>query len=307
MELINKIHNYIQHPIIFKRVVLNAIAPLIRDDAKFIKMKWQLSGIKYKLDLENPKTFSAKIQWLKLHDRKPIYTKMVDKVEAKEYVASIIGEEYIIPTLAVWNSVDEFDWNILPNQFVMKCSHDSGGLVVCKDKNKLDKERAKAFIDKYLKRRYYWQNREWPYKNVKPRILIEKYMVDESGFELKDYKFFCFNGDVKYCQVIAGRQSKMTIDFYDTEWRHQVFHEPAVYPHSEVYQTEPLNYKKMIQISKLLCYNIPFVRIDLYNINGYIYFGEITFFPTSGMGGFSPSEWDFKFGELIQLPLMTQR
>ena len=256
-----------------------------------------------RLDLKNPKTFSEKLQWLKLYDRKSEYTLMVDKYEVKKYVANIIGEEYIIPTIGVWNTFDDIDFNKLPEQFAIKCTHDSGGVVICRDKSKLDIKAARRKINKLLRHNYYYDLREWPYKNVKPRILIEKYMVDESGFELKDYKFFCFNGKVRYCQIIAGRQSKTTIDFYDTEWCHQDFQEPEVYPHSDVKQKAPLNFKQMIQIANLLCQDMPFVRIDLYNINGRIFWGEITFTPTSGLGGFSPSVWDYKFGELIKLPL----
>lgn len=226
---------------------------------------------------------------------------MVDKYEVKKYVADIIGEQYIIPTLGVWDRVEDIDFDSLPNQFVLKCTHDSGGLVICRDKNKLDISSAKNKLKKSLKSNYYLHGREWPYKDVKPRIIAEQYMVDESGYELKDYKFFCFHGEPKYCQVISGRDTEMCVDFYDGNWRHQPFHEPAEYPFSQSEIRKPLMYDKMIELAKVLSQDIPFVRIDFYDINGAIYFGEITFFPTSGLGEFSPNEWNYKFGSWINL------
>lgn len=302
MSIFKKINNYIHNPKIFQRVVLNHLGPFIKDDATFIKLKWKISDMQYPLNLENPKTFSEKLQWLKLHDRKPIYTTMVDKVEAKKYVANIIGEEYIIPTIAVWNSADEIDWDVLPNQFVMKCSHDSGGIIICKDKSKLDKKKAVVTMRKGLKRRYFWQNREWPYKNVTPRIIVEQYMEDKETKELRDYKFFCFEGGVKFCQVISERAKQMSIDFYDKNWNHQDFHEPYSYPFNKDGIEKPTTYETMWNIAALLSKNHSFLRVDLYESNKKVYFGELTFFPTSGMGGFDPVEWDYKFGEWIKLP-----
>ncbi len=270
-------------------------------DEKFLKKLFKLRMGK-ELNLDNPLTFSEKLQWLKLNNRQPIMCDMVDKVEAKKYVTSLIGEEYIIPTLGVYNSVDEIDFEALPKQFVLKCTHDSGGLVVCKDKSKLDSKSAKKKLAKSLKSNYYYQNREWPYLNVKPRIIAEQYMEDESGYELKDYKFFCFNGDPKCCQVIAGRSDVMSVDFFDENWNHLPFHEPRVYPFSPVIVSRPQYYEIMWELARKLSANQPFLRVDFYNINGQIYFGELTFFPTSGMGGFDPEEWDYTFGSWIELP-----
>lgn len=270
-------------------------------DEKFLKKLFKLRMGK-ELNLDNPQTFSEKLQWLKLYNRKPEYTMMVDKYAVKEYVASMIGGEYIIPTLGVYNSVDEIDFNSLPNQFVLKCTHDSGGLVICKDKSKLDIKSARKKLAKSLKNNYYYQNREWPYKNTTPRIIAEQYMEDESGYELKDYKFFCFDGEPKCCQVIAGRKDVMTVDFFDKDWNHLPFHEPRIYPYSRELVSRPQSYENMWKLAQKLSANQPFLRVDFYNINGQIYFGELTFFPTSGMGGFDPEEWDYTFGNWIKLP-----
>lgn len=183
-------------------------------DEKFLKRKYKLI-LGHSLNLKNPTLFSEKLQWLKLHDRKPIYTTMVDKYEAKKYVANIIGEQYIIPTLGVWDKFEDIDFNKLPNQFVLKCTHDSGGLVICRDKRKFDVKAAKKKINRSLKRNYFWQGREWPYKNVKPRVIAEKYMEDAQSGELKDYKFFCFNGMPKFMYISNDRGMIPHTDFFD--------------------------------------------------------------------------------------------
>lgn len=270
-------------------------------DEKFLRKLYRLRMGK-ELDLGNPQTFSEKLQWLKLHNRKPEYSQMVDKVEAKKYVANIIGEEYIIPTLGVYNTPDEIDFDALPDQFVLKCTHDSGGLVVCKDKHNLDFVKTRERFKKWLKTNYYYQNREWPYKNVRPRIIAEQYMEDENDRELKDYKFFCFDGEPKLCQIIAGRQTAMTIDFYDKDWIHQDFHEPRKYPFAKEQHLPPKEYEKMWKLASKLSQGHPFIRVDFYDINGEVFFGELTFFPTSGMGGFDPEVWDYIFGDWIKLP-----
>lgn len=271
-------------------------------DELYLKMLFPLrTG--YKLNLKNPQTFNEKLQWLKLNNRKPEMVKMVDKVDAKEYVANIIGEEYIIPTLGVYNSVDEIDFNKLPNQFVLKCTHDSGGIVICSDKSKLDIEAAKDKLRRGMKVNYYYQNREWPYKQVKPRIIAEQYMVDESGYELKDYKFFCFDGEVKLLFIASDRGSKTEetkFDFFDTEFNHLPF--TNGHPNSKKKIAKPQGFEEMKKIAALLSKGHPHLRVDLYDINGKIYFGELTFYHWSGMTPFEPIEWDYKFGKLITLP-----
>lgn len=273
----------------------------ILPDALFLKALFRLR-VGYPLNLKNPQTFNEKLQWLKLHDRNPEYTKMVDKIDVKPYVASIIGEEHIIPTLGVYNCVEEIDFDALPDQFVLKCSHDSGGIVICSDKSKLDIETAKNKLRKGLKVNFYYQNREWPYKNVKPRIIAEKYMVDESGYELKDYKFFCFNGEPKALFIASDRgnpNEETKFDFFDMEFNHLPF--TNGHPNATHEVQKPCGFEKMKELAVKLSQNIPHVRVDFYDINGQIYFGELTFFHWSGMTPFEPKEWDYKFGEWIKL------
>lgn len=277
--------------------ILFIIAPYL-PDTTYLRLYFRLR-MGYWPNLKAPITFSEKLQWLKLHNRKAEYTQMVDKYAVKKYVAKIIGEDYIIPTLAVYDKVDEIDFNSLPNQFVLKCTHDSGGIILCKDKNLLNFNSAKRKLQSSLKKSYFYRNREWPYKNVPHRIILEEFLVDESGYELKDYKFFCFNGNPIFCQVIKGRNNHMTIDFFDKEWNHYPFHEPKSYPFSDTPIMRPHNYEKMLEIASKLSKGHPFIRVDLYDINGNIKFGELTFYPTSGCEGFEPQEWDKKFGDLL--------
>lgn len=289
---------------------MGKILKFIRNNtARFIPNKLYLSILFYHrmgywMNWNNPRTFCEKIQWLKIYYHNDEYTKMADKYEAKKYVASIIGDEYIIPTFAVYNKAEDINFDNLPKQFVLKCTHDSGGVIICKDKSKLNKKIALKKLHKWLNRSFYWQNREWPYKDVKPRIIAEKYMKGED-YELKDYKFFCFNGKALYCQVIANRSTDETIDFYDRNWIHQPFIGLLATAHNAYKpQNRPKLYHHMLTIADKLSTEIKasFVRIDLYNINGNIYFGEITFFPSSGTGRFKPKEWDTKLGNLITLP-----
>ena len=300
--MIQRIKNYIRNPRIFKIVVLNHLAPFIKDDARFIKMKWRLR-MDYPLNLDNPKTYNEKLQWLKLHDRNPLYTTMVDKYEAKKYVGSIIGDEHIIPTLGVYDKVEDIDFDKLPNQFVLKWTHDSGGIVICKDKSKLNLAEAYKKLKKGERSHYFWRTREWPYRNVRPRIIAEQYMEDESGYELKDYKFFCFNGVPKALFIATDRgniNEETKFDFYDMEFNHLPF--TNGHPNATKTINKPCGFEKMKEIAALLSKGIPHVRVDLYDINGKVYFGELTFFHWGGMQPFNPREWDYKFGEWIILP-----
>lgn len=258
--------------------------------------------IGHKLNLKNPKTFNEKLQWIKLYNRKSEYTEMVDKYEAKKYIARTIGEEYIIPTLGVWDKFDDIDFSKLPDQFVLKCTHDSGGLVICPDKSKLDIDGARKKINKSLRRNYFWHGREWPYKHVKPRIIAEQFMVDESGVELKDYKLMCFNGECKTTFVGSDRYSEKGFHttYFDRDWNVLPF--TRHYPYRKEGFPKPQSYEKMIELAEKLAKDIPFVRIDFYEIYGKIYFGEITFFPGSGNMEFVPSKWDEIVGSWIQLP-----
>ena len=271
-------------------------------DERYLKASYKAKFHK-KLDLNNPQTYNEKLQWLKLYDRKPEYTQMVDKVGAKEYVANIIGEEYIIPTLGVWDRFEDIDFDKLPNQFVLKCTHDSGGVIVCKDKSKLDKENAQRKLEKNLKINYYIHKREWPYKDVKPRIIAEQYMEDESGYELKDYKWFCFDGEPKALFIatdrgVEGEETKF--DFFDMEFNHLPF--TNGHPNANREIKKPLSFDEMKALASKLSKGFPHLRVDFYDINGKIYFGELTFYHWSGLTPFVPEEWDYTFGSWIKLP-----
>ena len=255
-----------------------------------------------KLDLKHPVTFNEKLQWLKIYDRKPEYTTMVDKFEAKKWVADRIGEQYIIPTLGVWNNFDDIDFDILPNQFVLKCTHDSGGLVIVRDKKTFDKANARKKINKCLKRNWYYSAREWPYKNVKRRIIAEEYIEDSSTGELADYKFFCFDGEVKALFVGTERGTgDVKFDYYDADFNHLdiiQYHHMSSHP-----LPKPQNFDLMKELASKLSEGIPHVRVDLYESNGVVYFGELTFFHHGGVTPFYPKEWDDIFGSWINLPL----
>lgn len=271
-------------------------------DEEYLKQIYKFRMGK-ELKLENPITFNEKLQWLKLNDRRPEYTMMVDKYEVKKYVANVIGEEYIIPTLGVWNNVDEIDFSSLPSQFVLKCTHDSGSLVICKDKKSLDIEKAKEKLSKWLKRNLFWYGREWPYKNVKPRIIAEQYMTDKTVCELRDYKIHCFNGMPKFVLVCSERFSENGIkeDFLDINWNKLPFKRPQL-DCSEKELAKPIHFDKMLKLSEILSKNIPFIRCDFYEINSKVYFGELTFYPASGFEAFEPEEWDHKLGSWLELP-----
>ena len=252
-------------------------------------------------DLKNPKTFNEKLQWLKLHDRKPEFSDMVDKYEVKKIIARRLGEEYLIPTLGVWDRVEEIDFDSLPEQFVLKCTHDSGGSVICKDKKSLDREHAKEVLRRSMSRNYYWHGREWAYKNVRPRIIAEQYMVDESGVELKDYKIFNFNGTPKLFQVDFNRFVKHTKNIYDTDWNYQ--NVAINYPTDPNVKIEkPACLEEMLSIAAKLSAGFPFLRTDFYVINGKVYFGELTFFPGSGFMKITPESFDLEMGSWISLP-----
>ena len=295
----NKLIRGLKDPLLIPLFFWRKCSSWIKSDELYIRVHYFLC-MKKRLHLNPPVTFNEKLQWLKLHDWRKEYTRMVDKAEAKKYVAEIIGEEYIIPTLGVWDCFDEIDFNTLPHQFVLKCTHDSGGLVICKDKSKLDVQKARKVLEKSLKKNYYYETREYPYRDVKPRIIAEKYMVDESGTELKDYKFFCFKGEPKMLFIATDRPYDTRFDFYDTNFNHLPFkqgHPLAAKPISK-----PKGFEQMLELAAKLSKGIPHVRVDFYDISGQVYFGELTFTHYSGTVPFEPSQWDYKIGEWLELP-----
>ena len=252
------------------------------------------------LNLKYPKTFNEKLQWLKLYDRNPIYTKMVDKYEVRKYIKNIIGEEYLIPLIGVWDDVNDIDFDLLPNQFVLKCTHDSGSVYICNDKKNFDIDKVKQDINKHLKKNFYYVGREWPYKNVKPRIICEKYMIDLKTGELRDYKVFNFNGKSKYVQVDCNRFTKHTKNIYNTKWEFQDF-EFNYKNDKTIIIEKPKLLDEMIKISELLSKNITFLRTDFYIVNNKLYIGELTFFPASGFGKFYPDSIDYELGTYLNL------
>ena len=274
------------------------------DDENYLKRKYKACMGK-ELNLDNPQTFNEKLQWLKLYDRKPEYTTMVDKYAVKKYVADIIGEEYIIPTLGVWDSPDDIDFDKLPDQFVLKCNHNSGtGMCICKDKSQLDFDKVKRELRKGLKEDYYLTGREWPYKNVKRKIIAEKYMTDSLDTdEFTDYKFFCFNGKADSVMLCLDRQSGETkFYFFDNKWNLCRYNIRGKNAPKGFTLEKPTNMDKMFEISETLSKELPFARIDLYNSNNHIYFGEITFFPDSGFDANLLKETDEYLGKLLVLP-----
>ena len=254
------------------------------------------------INFRDPKTFNEKLQWLKLYDRRPEYTRMVDKYEVKKYIAERIGEEYVIPTLGVWDTPEEIDFDALPDQFVLKWNHDSGSVVICKDKAKLDRAAVIQKLQRGKKYSGFWYGREWPYKNVRPRILAEEYLEEPDTGELRDYKLMCFNGEVRCSFVCSNRFSNagLNVTFYDRTW--QVMPFERKYPASKTPIPQPQNYERMIALAEKLSKNFPFVRVDFYECRGKIYFGELTLYPGSGLEPFFPEEWDERLGALLTLP-----
>lgn len=254
------------------------------------------------VNLDCPKGFNEKIQWLKLNDRKPEYTVMADKYQAKQYTTRKIGEEYIIPTLGIWDSFNQIDFDKLPDKFVLKCTHDSGSTIIIDSKKKFNMKLAEQKLNKALKKNFFYYGREWPYKNIEKRIIAEKYIGNAS--QMTDYKFMCFNGKVRVILVCTERYAKdgLKLTFFDKEWNKLPFSRQYHRVSTEKID-KPANLQLMIGLAEKLAGDIPFVRVDLYEIRGKVYFGEMTFFPESGMEGFTPSEYDDILGEYITLPM----
>lgn len=268
----------------------------------YIQIKYFKNFHKF-ANVKNPQTYNEKLQWLKLNDHNPLYTKLADKYEVKKYVADVIGEEYIIKTLGVWDKFEKIDFNSLPEKFVLKCTHDSGGLFICKDKTKLDTEKAKKIINDSLNNNYYYHSREWAYKDIKPRIIAEEYIETKNG-DLPDYKFFCFDGEVKALYVATNRNvegEEVCFDFFDDEFKHLPF--VNSHPNSTKEIEKPEGFEKMKILASKLSKGFPHVRIDFYDIDGKVYFGETTFYHMSGFQPFKPEIWDKTFGDWIDLNL----
>lgn len=296
-----KIVKALKDPYCACSLLLNRVGRFVSDE-KFVKWTYYLTFRK-KLDLDNPQTFNEKLQWLKLYDRREEYTQMVDKCEAKKFVANLIGEEYIIPTLGVYDSFDEIDFDKLPNQFVLKCTHNSGGIIICRNKASLDIPKARRQMTKWLKKNPFWSNREYPYKNIKPRIIAEQYMTnDDSSPELTDYKFFCFDGYVDCVMVCLERHLNDTkFYFFNKDWELLRLNIRGKNAPEGFTIPKPKTMDEMFEIASHLSKGMRYVRIDLYEIRGHVYFGEYTFFPDSGLDPNLLPETDVHFGNLVQL------
>lgn len=275
-------------------------------DELYLRLRFRIK-VGYKLKLHKPVTFNEKLQWLKIFNRDEKYTQMVDKLNVKKYVSDTIGNEYVIPNIAgPWKSVNDIVFDDLPEKFVLKCTHDSGGTVICTEKKMLDIEKAKRKLSKSLRHNYYWQGREWPYKGVIPLIIAEQYIAGEDNIPPVDYKLMCFNGKVKCSFTVTNRFSKngICVNFYDEKWQPMPF--IRHYPKNPEEIACPNNYNKMVELAEKLSSGIPFVRVDFFEVNGKVYFGEMTFFPGGGMEEFCPEEWDSKLGDWIELPKITR-
>lgn len=272
-------------------------------DIPWLKLLYRIKN-GYWMDFKNPKTFAEKIQWLKVHGYREEFIKMVDKYSVKEYVSEKIGSQYVIPLLGVWEKPEDIEWEKLPQKFVLKTTHGGGscGVVICKDKESLDRKKAIEELNVSMSFNAGNSFREHPYMGVQKRIIAEEFLDSDNDSDLCDFKFYCFNGEPKYCQVIRDRNTKETIDFYDMDWNHMPFVglNPGV-PNGHIPVRCPDNIDDMKRICIELSKGIPFVRIDLYEVKGKVYFGEITFYPASGFGTFTPSEWNLKLGEMISL------
>ncbi len=270
-------------------------------DKLAIKILWK-NSFEESIDLDNPRRFNEKLQWLKLNFRKPVMTTIVDKYEVKSYVANLIGEEHVIPTLSVFDNVEQINVDELPNQFVMKTTAGGGGKQVfcCRDKRTCDFEQILRDFKQNLRKNAYYPGREWPYRNVRNRILIERLIGDK---EIEDFKFFCFNGDPKFFKIDFNRNSGHRANYYNLNGDILSLGEYICPPDLTKHHELPKNFDKMIEICRKLSKSFPFVRVDLYNLDGKIYFGEMTFYPASGFGRYTIDEWDFKIGDMLTLPL----
>lgn len=296
----HKLSDYLHNPyLVFNWLASKHLMDWM-DDETYLKLRYHASLGK-KLNLDNPVTFNEKLQWLKLYNRKPEYTIMVDKIKAKEYVAKLIGEEHIIPTLGVWDDPDDIDFDALPSQFVLKCNHNSGlGMCICRDKSKLDIRQVKEGLHKGLKQNYYLLGREWPYRDVPRKIFAEKFMQDGDKQDLNDYKFFCMDGKPEVLFISSDRARQVCFDYFDMDFNHLPMQQGG--PNCNGKIERPKHLEEMKTLAAKLSAGIPQVRVDFYDMAGQVYFGELTFFDSSGFAKFKPEEWDERLGKLITLP-----
>ena len=295
--MIKRIYQYLKSP--RKLILTLGVRGWFRwiPDKPYLKfLYWGEMG--KKLNLKNPRTFSEKLQWLKLYDRRPEYNIYVDKYAVRSYIANTIGEEYLIPLIGVYDSVSEINWDILPNKFVLKCTHGSNANLICIDKDKIDIKEYELKLNRFMKRNWYWHGREWPYKNVKPRIICEEF-ISETDNTPDDYKVLCFNGKAKIINVHMDRYGDYKIDNYDRNWKKITYAKDG--PMSDLIYKKPKEFEKMIQFSELLASDIPHVRIDWFIVKDRLFFGEITLYEASGFDHFDNPDDDYLLGSWINL------
>ena len=298
----SKLQKIMHNPLLPLVSILRIISPVFKNDETYLRWYYFLNMHK-SLNIKTPTTYNEKINWLKLYDHNPFYSTLVDKLKVKEYVTKRIGAEHVIKTLGVWKRAEDIDWDILPNRFVLKTTQGGGniGVMICRDKSSFEKKRAIKNMNAALKQDLYTSSREWPYKNVEPLIFAEEYMEDEHG-ELRDYKFFCFNGKCKMLFVATERQTREEpfFNFFDEKYNQLPFKQG--HPVNPVIPEKPKGFEEMIRIAEQLSVGLPHVRMDLYIINGKVYFGEYTFYHFGGVMPFEPAEWDEKIGSWLTLP-----
>ncbi|MBR3802128.1 MAG: glycosyl transferase [Clostridia bacterium] len=272
-------------------------------DKIYIKKVFELRAGK-KLNLHNPQTFNEKCNWLKLYDRKPIYTIMADKYLARQYISERIGGSHLIPLVGVWDRTDDIDFESLPDKFVLKCNHDNG-VIICHDKTKLDFSATVTELNKKLQRNYYKKHREWPYKKIKRKIICEKLLENSNGTPLLEYNVFCFNGIPKFFKVGSIlSDGTLAKDFYDINWNYLDMKTGAyagdIFP-------KPLHYDDLLEIAKKLSAGTTHVRVDFYDCDNTLYNGELTFFSNGGHMNFSSEEWNYIWGQELELPKKRRR
>jgi len=297
--IMSRIDRYVEDPwriisFLNNHGLLNSLS-----DQSYISLAYR-AVFKKKLNLADPKTYNEKLQWLKLFDHNPLYPTLVDKYEVKRYVAEKIGQQYIVPTIGVWDSFDAIDFSALPEQFVLKCTHDSGGFAICRDRKTFDIEEARRKIETSLRTNYYKHGREWPYKNIPRRIIAEPYLTDETGEGLRDEKFFCFNGEPKVMFIVSDREHEARNDYFDMDYTHLPFENG--HPNADKTPTKSEGFEEMKRLAATLSEGMPHVRVDFYCNCGKIYFGELTLYHWSGLAPFDPPSWDETLGSWIRLP-----
>ena len=297
---IKKIPYYYHHPKEALMMMLSKNAHRFKDDRRYLNLKWRIVNFYggERINWEHPTTFNEKLNWLKLNDRNPLYTDMADKYLAKAIASEKIGQEHVAHCYGVYDKAEEIPFDDLPEQFVLKCTHDSGSMVICKDRRKLDKGEIIRKLNKALQTEYFFKSREWPYKNIRRRIIAEEYLDDHSGTELRDYKFWCFNGEPKVV-YLTNKGTDIYENFYDLNFNPlDISH--GFRRHIPEFE-KPKELEQMCQMAARLSEGIPFVRVDFFDVEGQVYFAEYTFYDWGGFMPFTDKSWDIRLGSWIRL------